>query len=167
QLHREIRTTSYLLHPPLLDESGLFSALHWYVQGLKERSGLDITLDVAEQFGRLPRDLEIAIFRLVQESLTNIHRHSNSKTASIRVARENGGVVADIRDQGSGMSAEKLAEIQSGSSGLGIRGMRERLRPLHGTLRMESDHNGTRIIATIPTEPSLTGLEEIGFKAAV
>jgi len=167
QLHREIRTTSYLLHPPLLDESGLFSALHWYVQGLKERSGLDITLDVAEQFGRLPRDLEIAIFRLVQESLTNIHRHSNSKTASIRVARENGGVVADIRDQGSGMSAEKLVEIQSGSSGLGIRGMRERLRPLHGTLRMESDHNGTRIIATIPTEPSLTGLEEIGFKAAV
>ena len=158
---------AYLLHPPLLDESGLFSALNWYVQGLSERSGLDITLDVSEEFGRLPRDLEIAIFRLVQEAVTNIHRHSNSKTASIRVAREDGWVVADIRDHGSGMSTEKLAEIQSGGSGLGIRGMRERLRPFHGNLKMESDRNGTRILATIPTEPSSARPEETPFKAAV
>jgi PAS domain S-box-containing protein len=166
QLHRDIRTTSYLLHPPLLDESGLFSALQWYVQGLIERSGLEITLDISEHFGRLPRDLEIAVFRLVQEALTNIHRHSSSKTASIRVARENGGVLADIRDLGKGMSAEKLAEIQSGGSGLGIRGMRERLRPFHGTLNIQSDHNGTSILATIPISPAVAGREQTPLKAA-
>jgi signal transduction histidine kinase len=136
------------------------------VQGLIERSGLEITLDISEHFGRLPRDLEIAVFRLVQEALTNIHRHSSSKTASIRVARENGGVVADIRDLGKGMSAEKLAEIQSGGSGLGIRGMRERLRPFHGTLNIQSDHNGTSILATIPISPAVAGREQTPLKAA-
>jgi len=81
QLHRDVRTTSYLLHPPLLDESGLYSALGWYTQGLVERSGLQITLDMLQEFGRLPRDMELVVFRLVQECLTNIHRHSSSKTA--------------------------------------------------------------------------------------
>jgi PAS domain S-box-containing protein len=87
QLHRDIRTTSYLLHPPLLDESGLYSALTWYVHGLVERSQLQISLEISADFGRLPRDMELAIFRLVQECLTNIHRHSGSKTASIRIVR--------------------------------------------------------------------------------
>src|SRR5262249_4795916 len=87
QLHREIRTTSYLLHPPLLDESGLYSALSWYIEGLVERSGIDIAFDMVEDFGRLPRDIELVVFRLVQECLTNIHRHSGSKTASIQVIR--------------------------------------------------------------------------------
>ena len=82
QLSREIRTTSYLLHPPLLDECGLASALNWYVEGLAERSGIAIKLDIADNVGRLPSDMELAIFRLVQECLTNIHRHSGSKTAS-------------------------------------------------------------------------------------
>jgi len=154
QLHREIRTTSYLLHPPLLDESGLSSALNWYVQGLMERSGLAIVLDVPEEFGRLPRDLEIAIFRLVQECLTNIHRHSNSKTAAIRVAREGDGIMVEIRDQGHGMSPEKLAEVQSGGTGLGIRGMRERLKQFQGILKLQSDQTGTRIRVTIPALPS-------------
>ena len=167
QLHRDIRTTSYLLHPPLLDESGLFSALQWYVQGLSERSGLEITLDISEEFGRLPRDLEIAIFRLVQEALTNIHRHSSSKTASIRVAHENGRVVADIRDLGKGMSPDKLTEIQSGGSGLGIRGMRERLRPFHGTLNIKSDQNGTCILAAVPISPALPVQEQPPLKVAV
>ncbi len=150
QLHREMRTTSYLLHPPLLDETGISSALHWYVQGLVERSGLEINLDIPEKLGRLPRDMELVVFRLVQESLTNIHRHSGSKTATIRVLREDGRVTVEIRDQGKGMSPARLAEIQSKGSGVGIRGMRERLRPFEGTMNIESGAAGTRIFVTIP-----------------
>jgi signal transduction histidine kinase len=121
-LSREIRTTSYLLHPPLLDESGLASALNWYVQGLKERSGLDVDLRIPEKFDRLPADMELVIFRIVQESLTNVHRHSGSKSASIRVAREADKISVEVRDQGRGMPPEKLAEIQSQGSGVGISG---------------------------------------------
>ena len=150
QLHREIRTTSYLLHPPLLDESGLYSAISWYLQGLRERSGLEVRFEISEQFGRLPSELELVIFRLVQESLTNIHRHSESKSASIRIDRESNQITLDIRDQGKGMSSERMAEIQSGRSGLGIRGMRERLHQFEGTMNVESDGSGTRIFATIP-----------------
>jgi PAS domain S-box-containing protein len=150
QLHREIRTTSYLLHPPLLDENGLHSAISWYLQGLLERSGLDVRIDISEQFGRLPHDMELVIFRLVQECLTNIHRHSESKTASIRMAQESNRITLEIRDQGKGMSPTRLAEIQSGRSGLGIRGMRERLRQFEGTMYIESGSSGTRILVTIP-----------------
>jgi PAS domain S-box-containing protein len=150
QLHREIRTTSYLLHPPLLDESGLYSAISWYLQGLQERSGLEVQLDISKEFGRLPRELELVIFRLVQECLTNIHRHSESETASIRIAHESNQITLDIRDQGKGMSPARLAEIQSGRSGVGIGGMRERLRQFEGTMNIESDGSGTRIFATIP-----------------
>ena len=150
QLHREIRTTSYLLHPPLLDENGLYSAVTWYLQGLLERSDLEVQLDIAKEFGRLPREMELVIFRLVQECLTNIHRHSESKTASIRIARESNQITLDIRDQGKGMSPARLAEIQSGRSGVGIGGMRERLRQFEGTMNIESDSSGTRVFATIP-----------------
>jgi PAS domain S-box-containing protein len=150
QLHREIRTTSYLLHPPLLDENGLYSAISWYVQGLLERSGLEVQLDIPKEFGRLPRDMELVIFRLVQECLTNIHRHSESKTASIRIARESNQITLDIRDQGKGMPPARLAEIRSGRSGVGMGGMRERLRQFEGTMNIESDGSGTCIFATIP-----------------
>lgn len=151
-LTQEIRTTSYLLHPPLLDESGLSSALNWYVQGLRERSGLEIDLRIAEDFGRLPADMELVIFRLVQESLTNVHRHSRSKTAFIRVARKADKVVVEVHDQGNGMSAERLAEIQSQGAGLGIRGMRERLRHFNGELLVESNGTGTKISATLRSQ---------------
>ncbi|MGB8580961.1 MAG: PAS domain S-box protein [Candidatus Sulfotelmatobacter sp.] len=156
QLHREIRTTSYLLHPPLLDERGLYSAISWYLQGLRERSGLEVQLDILKEFGRLPRDMELVIFRLVQECLTNIHRHSESKTASIRIVRESNQVSLEIKDQGKGMSAVRLAEIQSGRSGVGISGMRERLRQFEGSLNIDSGSAGTRIFATIslPNAPS-------------
>jgi signal transduction histidine kinase len=150
QLHREIRTTSYLLHPPMLDESGLYSAIHWYVEGLLERSGLEIRLEIPEQFGRLPRDMELVIFRVVQECLTNIHRHAESKTAVIRMSREAKHIRIEVRDQGKGMSAERLAEIGSRRSGVGIRGMRERLRQFEGTMNVESDASGTRVVVTIP-----------------
>jgi signal transduction histidine kinase len=154
QLHREIRTTSYLLHPPLLDESGLYSAISWYVQGLQERSGLEVRLDCSEKFGRLPRDMELVIFRLVQECLTNIHRHSGSKSASIRLSQEANQIILEVRDQGKGMAADRLAEVQSGRSGVGITGMRERLRQFEGTLEIESGDLGTRVFATIPAAKS-------------
>jgi two-component system sensor histidine kinase UhpB len=165
-LNREIRTTSYLLHPPLLDESGLSSALDWYVQGLKERSGLDIDLRIPENFERLPADMELVVFRLVQESLTNVHRHSASKTASIRVAREADRVIVEVQDKGSGMSAERLAEIQSKGTGVGIMGMRERLRPFDGELVVESNNEGTKIVATLlakafPAKEQLVGGHEL------
>ena len=150
QLHRDIRTTSYLLHPPLLDESGLHSALSWYTQGLVERSGLQIDLEISQDFGRLPEDMELVVFRLVQECLTNIHRHSGGKTASIRIAREPNQVTVEVRDQGKGMSQERLAEVQSGASGVGIRGMRERLSQFRGDMKIASDSSGTRIFVTIP-----------------
>ncbi|MFZ1006499.1 MAG: ATP-binding protein, partial [Candidatus Sulfotelmatobacter sp.] len=129
---------------------GLYSAISWYLQGLQERSGLEVRFEISEQFGRLPSELELVIFRLVQESLTNIHRHSESKTASIRIDREPNQITLDIRDQGKGMSSERLAEIQSGRSGVGIGGMRERLRQFEGSMNIESDTSGTSILATIP-----------------
>src|SRR3984957_3819578 len=150
QLHREIRTTSYLLHPPLLDENGLYSAISWFLQGLLERSGLEVQFDISKEFGRLPVDMELVIFRLVQECLTNIHRHSESETALIRIACESNQIALDIRDQGKGMSPARLAAIQSGRSGVGIGGMRERLRQFEGTMNIESDGSGTPIFATIP-----------------
>jgi PAS domain S-box-containing protein len=151
-LTQEIRTTSYLLHPPLLDESGISSALSWYVQGLAERGSLDIELKIPEDFGRLPSDMELLIFRLVQESLTNIHRHSGSKTALIRVERKESSVHVEVEDQGTGMSPERLARIQSQGTGVGIRGMRERVRHFRGDLVIESNDSGTKVHATLPLE---------------
>jgi PAS domain S-box-containing protein len=150
QLHREIRTTSYLLHPPLLDECGLASALNMYVEGLAERSHIAITLDVAPDVGRLPGDIELAIFRLVQECLTNIHRHSGSKTALIRIAREGQSVRTEVQDNGTGISPERLAEIQAHGSGVGVRGIRERIRQFHGEMKIESNGSGTSVVVSIP-----------------
>ena len=149
QLQKEIRTTSYLLHPPLLDEAGLFSALSWYVEGLNKRSNVQITLEIAPNFGRLPRDIELVVFRLVQESLANIYRHSGSETAMIRIARDEGTITVEVQDHGKGIPPQKLLEIQSEGSGVGIRGMRERLRQFSGELRIESGENGTRVWVTI------------------
>src|SRR6185312_3254270 len=105
---------------------------------------------ISPGLGRLPHDIELAIFRLIQECLTNIHRHSGSKTASIRLAREGSNVTVQVEDQGRGMSPSRLAEIQSGGSGVGVRGMRERLRQFNGEMKIESDSSGTRILVTIP-----------------
>ena len=149
-LTQEIRTTSYLLHPPMLDETGISSALSWYVQGLGERNGLKTDLRIPENFGRLPSEMELLIFRLVQECLTNIHRHSGSKTAQIEIAREGESVHVAVQDQGAGMAPQRLAEIQSNGTGVGIRGMRERVRQFHGDLVIESNGSGTRISASLP-----------------
>jgi PAS domain S-box-containing protein len=151
QLSNEIRTTSYLLHPPLLDEEGLNAAISMYVRGLTERSGLDITFNISEGFGRLPRDMELAVFRLVQECLTNIHRHSGSKLAAIRMKRAERCVLLEVEDAGSGISPEKLLEIQSHGAGVGLRGMRERVLQCRGEMRIESEGRGTTISITLPT----------------
>lgn len=150
QLTREIRTTSYLLHPPLLDENGLPAALSWYLRGLTERSELDIAFNISEEFGRLPRDMELVVFRLVQECLTNVHRHSASNSAVVQISRESDRVLVEVRDQGKGMSPEKLAEIQLKGSGVGIRGMRERLRQFHGEMNIDSTSTGTTVLVAIP-----------------
>jgi signal transduction histidine kinase len=167
QLHRDIRTTSYLLHPPLLDENGLYSALSWYTQGLAERSSLEIKLDILQEFGRLPRDMELVVFRLVQECLTNIHRHSGSKTADIRIAREKRQIAVEIQDCGQGMSAQRLAEIQSGGSGVGIRGIRERLSQFAGEMKIEYDSTGTRVLVSIPVSKSVVEEEPTSLQTAV
>ena len=150
QLSQEIRTASYLLHPPLLDESGLSSALRLYVEGLKERGVLDVSLHVSDDLGRLPADIELSIFRVVQECLTNVHRHSGSRTATIRLLRTNDMIDLEVRDQGKGISPERLAEMQRGATGVGLTGMRERLAQCHGNMRIESDGSGTTILATVP-----------------
>jgi PAS domain S-box-containing protein len=166
QLTREIRTTSYLLHPPLLDENGLPAALSWYVRGLAERSGLAIDLTISEQFGRLPRDLEVAVFRLVQECLTNIHRHSGSKSAVIRLARESECVRMEVRDRGKGIPPQKLSEILAKGSGVGIRGMRERVRQFQGELVMESNESGTAILVNFPVSSRAPGLAKVASHSA-
>jgi PAS domain S-box-containing protein len=149
-LSQEIRTTSYLLHPPLLDETGISSALSWYVQGLAERGSLAIDLKIPDNLGRLPSEMELLLFRLVQECLTNIHRHSGSKTARIRIEREGNNIHLEVEDKGRGMSPERLAEIQSQGTGVGIRGMRERVRHFRGDLVIESNGSGTKVYATLP-----------------
>ena len=167
QLNREIRTTSYLLHPPLLDETGLGPALKWYLEGLKGRSTVEITLEVADDFGRLPRDMELVVFRLVQECLTNIHRHSGSKVATVRLTRDINSVSLEVRDQGTGIPKEKLAQLQSHGSGVGIRGMRERVRQFRGNMAIESDGSGTNVLVTLPVLGNLPPNEELSQLRAV
>ncbi len=150
QLNKEIRTTSYLLHPPLLDENGLPEAIRWYVEGLMERGNLIVDLNIAEDFGRLPDDAELAVFRVVQESLTNIHRHSESKTAMIQLTRNAEHITVTIQDAGRGIPAEKLEGIQAQRSGVGIAGMRERIRHFKGAMNIHSDGSGTRISVMLP-----------------
>jgi signal transduction histidine kinase len=141
---------SYLLHPPLLDESGLTGALHWYIQGLKDRSGLEVKLTIRSDFGRLSREMELAIFRIVQECLTNIHRHSGSKVAAIHVMRDAEKVFLAVQDEGRGISAAKLAEIQTRGTGVGIRGMRERALQFGGEIKIQCEGRGTTILITLP-----------------
>ena len=153
QLSSEIRTISHLLHPPLLDEVGLQSALQWYIDGFSERSKIKVDLELPDDFGRLPRNLEITLFRVVQECLTNIHRHSGSNTAAIRVSRSENEVRLEVRDAGKGIPAEAQTSLSSGKlSGVGLRGMHERLRQMGGHLDLQSNGNGTLVLATLPIE---------------
>jgi PAS domain S-box-containing protein len=150
QASREIRTISHLLHPPLLEMTGLASTLQWYVDGFSERSKIKVDLEVPSDFGRLPNDTELAVFRIVQECLTNIHRHSGSATATITIRQQGGRLVVEIQDHGKGIPKEKQRElIASGRTGVGFGGMRERLRQLGGMLEIHSDGNGTAVRAIL------------------
>ena len=147
ELSRELRTISHLLHPPMLDEAGLGFALRWYVEGFAERSKIKVDFEFPENLGRLSREVETTIFRIIQESLTNVHRHSESNTAKIRVSRNNSEIKVEIRDHGKGMSGQNH---RPGRTGVGIQGMRERVHELGGKFEIRSRDRGTSVIATVP-----------------
>jgi signal transduction histidine kinase len=150
----EVRTISYLLHPPMLDEAGLDVALGWYVDGFAERSKVQVSLSLPEHMQRLSHDLELALFRVVQEALTNIHRHSGSSRASIELRLEGDKICLRIADEGKGLPPEKLEDSRDGakSFGVGIRGMKERVRQLRGTFTIIPGHPGTVIEVELPLE---------------
>jgi PAS domain S-box-containing protein len=157
ELSRELRTISHLLHPPLLDEVGLASGLRSYLDGFTERSKIRVDLEIPEELGRLPQDLETAIFRIVQECLTNIHRHSGSPVARICITHSDSEVTLEVEDRGKGIPLEKRHVLDSeGAAGVGIRGMRERLRHLGGSLEIKSTETGTVVVARLRiASPSL------------
>jgi signal transduction histidine kinase len=172
QAIEEIRTMAYLLHPPLLDEVGFGCAAEWYIEGFAKRSGISVKADIANSPGRLPKKVEIALFRVLQESLTNVHRHSGASEASIRFQHEAAAAVLEIRDFGKGITEERLRLLSTASAGtgVGLAGMRERLRELNGTLEIKSDLCGTSMRATVPLNRTsaqihLRGCAEIGASA--
>jgi two-component sensor histidine kinase len=148
----EIRTMSYLLHPPLLDEVGFACAAEWYVEGFAKRSGVTVHLDIATDRPRLPMSVEVALFRVLQESLTNVHRHSGASEVSVCFRHQLGKVILEMRDNGTGISAERLKRLREGNAeaGVGLAGMRERLHDLHGKLEIESVGHGTTLRAIVP-----------------
>ena len=152
QAMTQIRTLSYLLHPPFLDEAGLLSALRWYAAGFAERSGITVDLELPEHFDRLPLDTETALFRVVQESLTNIHRHADSGTACIRLQRDVEALVLEIEDRGHGIPTASLKRITSrgGVVGVGVAAMSERIEQLGGRLDLTSSDRGTTVRVWLP-----------------
>ena len=141
-----------MLHPPLLDQVGLVSALKWYVEGFTKRTGINVSLVAFENNGRMRSEIETAFFRIVQESLTNIRRHSRSETASIRLRRTSGEIVLEIEDHGQGIKVwtdggptSEICDL-----GVGIPGMRQRLRQLGGRLDINTSESGTIVSAVIP-----------------
>ncbi|HVN21742.1 MAG TPA: PAS domain S-box protein, partial [Dongiaceae bacterium] len=160
QLSQEIRTVSYLLHPPLLDELGLPSALRWYVEGFAERSKVDVQLELSDHLGRLPADMEMTIFRIVQESLTNIHRHSGSNRALIRLYRSSSDLCLEVRDYGKGLNSKNNGASPTFKPGIGIQGMQERVRQLAGHFEIQSPADGTLVSVRLPVAvPSPTMAE--------
>jgi two-component system NarL family sensor kinase len=154
EMSREIRTLSYLLHPPVLDELGLVSAVKEYAEGFSERSGIRLELKIQAGFGRLPQEPETALFRIVQESLSNIQRHSGSQTAKIRLHADSGWVNLEVSDLGRGMDKGAIDRGNGSGTrlGVGILGMRERMKQLGGRLEIESSSSGTTVRVAIPLE---------------
>jgi PAS domain S-box-containing protein len=155
---KEVRTVAYLLYPPMLEELGLQSAIPWYLDGFSERSSIQTTFKVQAGLRRLLRDGELALFRVLQESLTNVHRHSGSKIAHVRLLTKKGMCILEIEDEGKGIPSQVLEQSTqdwTGSQGVGVRGMNERLRQLGGRLELMSKKTGTTVRAMIPAgEPS-------------
>jgi PAS domain S-box-containing protein len=150
---KEVRTVSYLLYPPMLEEMGLKSAIPWYLSGFSSRSGIEAIFKADEQFHRLSAEAELAMFRVLQESLTNVHRHSGSETAEVRLITDNGNAILEIEDKGKGFDPavlEQGGEDWMGALGVGVRGMNERMKQLKGKLEILRKEDGTLVRATIP-----------------
>jgi two-component system NarL family sensor kinase len=159
QIGEEIRTLSYILHPPLLDECGLASAVHWYAEGFQKRSSIKLEVEVDADLPRLPADAETTLFRVVQESLTNVHRYSGSSSAKIRISKSSGEVLLEVIDYGHGIKSGTARAKLDGPAplGVGIPGMRERLHQLGGELIVDFGTSGTRVAATLPIRKSADG----------
>src|SRR5215469_2271742 len=154
----EARTLSHLMHPPLLDEVGLLSAVRWYVEGFVKRSGIEVKMQLPENLPRLQRNMELALFRVLQESLTNVHLHSECSLAEINIEANQRDVVLKVKDNGKGMPAERVRQLHEVSAGVGVglAGMRERVRDLGGYLDVASSKRGTIITAVAPIAPRET-----------
>lgn len=147
---QEIRTFSYLLHPPMLDEFGVITALRVFVEGFSERSGIAVDLDLPERAVRLPRDLEVTIFRVVQESLSNVHKHSHSATAKVRMSFDRDRVALTVEDEGSGLPRETEPGLHPLKIGVGIGGMLERVKQCGGQLKLSPRSKGTQLEVSLP-----------------
>jgi len=150
----EVRTMSYLLYPPMLEEMGLETAIGWYLDGFAKRSGIRTAFEMPQPVGRLHRDAELAVFRILQESLTNIHRHSESSTAKVRLIKTDREVTIEIHDQGKGIPTPVIESAQDacGTIGVGLRGMTERMRQLGGKLEVISGATGTTVRAKVSSQ---------------
>jgi two-component system, NarL family, sensor kinase len=151
-LTQELRTVSYLLHPPLLEHSGLAAALRQYTEGLFDRSGLAVNLQIDANLRRMPRDIEATVFRIVQESLTNVHKHANTKSATVRISYESDWIEVVIEDKGTGIPDFLSLDSPSMKFGIGIQGMQERVRYLNGTFNIRSNTSGTVVRARVPAK---------------
>jgi len=157
----ETRTISHLLHPPLLDEAGFGSAARWYVDGFAERSAIGVNLNIPPNLDRLHKDAEIALFRTLQESLTNVHRHSGASAVDISVREEPGQICLEIGDNGRGIPKAQLTQLREGDGGgVGLAGMRERVRELRGAMEIQSDDRGTKVRVVIPL-PQRTSVDSV------
>jgi signal transduction histidine kinase len=158
---QQVRSISHLLHPPLLDEVGLQSALQWYLEGLTKRSGIETSIDVQPaNFPRLAPELETAVFRIVQEALTNVFRHSQARKGWVALLKNETEVIVSVRDNGKGIP-EEITELRPESIGIGIGGMRQRVKEFGGELRLSNASPGTLVEVIIPIRPATVSREEI------
>lgn len=163
QAIEELRTMAYLLHPPLLDEVGFACAAEWYIEGFAKRSGVNVSMEIATHHERMPRSMETALFRVLQESLTNVHRHSKAAHVTVCFRHQFEKVILEIRDDGCGIEGERLVRLRetSAETGVGLAGMRERMNELNGTLEMESEGRGTTIRAVVPLRAGTPSLSQV------
>jgi two-component system, NarL family, sensor kinase len=163
QAIEELRTMAYLLHPPLLDEVGFACAAEWYIEGFAKRSGVNLSMEIATHHERMPRSMEVALFRVLQESLTNVHRHSKAAHVTVCFRHQFEKVILEIRDDGCGIEGERLVRLRetSAETGVGLAGMRERMHELNGTLEIESEGCGTTIRAVVPLRAGTPSLSQV------
>jgi signal transduction histidine kinase len=164
---QEVRTTSYLLHPPLLDEAGIASAARWFVEGFAKRSGIRVRCDIPDQIERPSRDRELVLFRVLQESLTNVHRHSGATAASVKLALQDGQINLEIADNGRGISEERMQSLHAAANaGVGIAGMKERVREFGGQIDIRSGRSGTAVSVAMPVAINASNSVSRGVSAA-